>query len=98
MEIHWHNTAWLDVAERERVEASLQHLAEQGHEDLIDMRISSCPSRHQGHTKHEIHITCEARGKEIVVVEAGDQMKKVFHSALGTFKQQVRKMRQRRVG
>jgi ribosome-associated translation inhibitor RaiA len=96
VEIHWHNTSWLEQSEREKVEESLRALADEGPRDLIDVRISSRPSRHLGHARHEVHITCEARGREIVVVEAGDKIKKALHDAIGTFKQQVRKMRDRR--
>lgn len=96
MEIHWHNASWLEQSERQKVEESLRALAEQGPSDLIDVRISGRPSRHPGHSRHEVHITCEARGKEIVVVEAGDKIKKALHDAIGTFKQQVRRMRERR--
>ena len=97
MRIHWHNTHWLDREGRERVEALLFDLAEQGAHDLIDVRITGRPSRHKGHSMHEVHITCDARGKEIVVVETGKKMDKVLHDALGTFKQRVRKMREMRV-
>lgn len=96
MEIHWHNTRWLEPEQKERVEQSLHDLAEQGHSDLIDVRITGRPSRHRGHSRHEIHITCEARGREIVVVEAGRRMDKVLRDAMGTFKRQVRRMRDRR--
>jgi ribosome-associated translation inhibitor RaiA len=97
VEIHWHNATWLKLSEREKVEESIQALAEQGPRDLLDVRITSRPSRHKGHTRHEVHITCEARGKEIVVVESGDLMSKALHDALGSFKLQVRKMRDRRM-
>ena len=98
MEIHWHNTRWLDQEGREKIEASLHDLADQGHHDLIDVKITGRPSRHKGHSMHEIHITCDARGREIVVVETGQKMDKVLHDALGTFKQRVRRMREKRGG
>ncbi len=96
MEIHWHHAKWLDDGQKAEIEERIQDLAEQGQNDLIDVRISGNPSRHKGHTEHEVRITCEARGQEIVATRSGARMDQALHDALESFKQQVRTMRKRR--
>ncbi|MCP4036378.1 MAG: hypothetical protein GY733_05530, partial [bacterium] len=62
----------------------------------IDVRISGNPSKHKGHTEHEVKITCEARGQEIVATCSAVKMDRALHDALESFKKQVRHMRERR--
>jgi ribosome-associated translation inhibitor RaiA len=96
LEIHWHQAKWLEEDQKAEIEERIQDLAEQGHNDLIDVRISGNPSRHKGHTEHEVRITCEARGQEIVATRSGARMDQALHDALESFKQQVRTMRKKR--
>ncbi len=93
MEIHWHHAKFVDDEAKAEIEQRLHALADQGHNDLIDVRISGNPSRHKGHTKHEVKITCDARGHEIVARCSGDRLENALHDALESFKQQVRHMR-----
>ncbi len=96
MEIHWTHTNWLNDGEKKDIEERLQALAAQGHNDLIDVHILGNPSRHRGHSEHEVRITCEARGREIVAVCSRQKMDRALHDALENFKQQVRRMRSKR--
>jgi len=96
MEIHWTHTNWLKDGDKQEIEERLQALAAQGHNDLIDVHILGNPSRHRGHTSHEVRITCEARGREIVAVCTSERMDRALHDALESFKQQVRRMRSKR--
>ncbi len=96
MQIHWHHAKWVDNEEKAEIEARIHDLAEQGHDDLIDVRISGNPSRHRGHTEHEVKITCDARGQEIIATRTAPKMDQALHDALESFKQQVRHMRARR--
>ncbi|MEE8313383.1 MAG: hypothetical protein V3R91_03605, partial [Myxococcota bacterium] len=43
----------------------IRGLAE-GHEDLIDVRIVGQTTRHHRHGGSEVHLSCQARGQEIV--------------------------------
>lgn len=96
MEIHWHHIKFVGDEEKAEIEGRLHELADQGHNDLIDVRISGNPSRHKGHTDHEVKITCDARGQEIVATCTSPKMDQALHDALEKFKQQVRHMRSRR--
>jgi ribosome-associated translation inhibitor RaiA len=96
LQIHWHDMKWVGEEERSEIEGRLFSLADQGHNDLMDVRISGNPSRHKGHTDHEVKITCEARGQEIVATESAPKLEQALHDALEKFKQQVRHMRSRR--
>jgi ribosome-associated translation inhibitor RaiA len=96
LEIHWHQANWLNDGQKEEIEKRVHTLAEQGHNDLIDVRISGNPSRHKGHTENEVRITCEARGQEIVATRSATTMDQALHDALENFKQQVREMRKKR--
>ncbi len=96
MQIHWHHTKWVGDEERAEIEERIHALADQGHNDLLDVRISGNPSRHRGHTEHEVRITCDARGQEIVATRSAPKLERALHDALESFKQQVRHMRSRR--
>lgn len=96
MQIHWHQTKWVSDEQKEQIEERIHALADQGHNDLIDVRISGKPSKHKGHTDHEVKITCEARGQEIVATRSAPKLERALHDALESFKQQVRSMRSKR--
>jgi hypothetical protein len=59
VEIHWVGLGDLDEAERAEIEARLELLAE-GHDDLIDLRITGHKTRHH-HGGQEVRITCRWR-------------------------------------
>lgn len=96
MQIHWHQAKWVGNEQKTQIEERIHALADQGHNDLIDVRISGNPSKHKGHTDHEVRITCEARGQEIVATRTGPKLERALHDALESFKQQVRSMRAKR--
>ena len=96
MQIHWHQMKWVGNEEKSEIEERLHALADQGHNDLMDVRISGNPSRHKGHTDHEVKITCDAQGQEIVATRSAPKIEQALHDALEKFKQQVRHMRSRR--
>lgn len=96
MEVHFAHVPWLSADEREEIQEKLRALAAEGQHDLIDVRILGNPSRHKGHTDHEIRITCEARGKEIVAVQKSHSLNQALHDALESLRQQVRRMRKKR--
>jgi len=96
LQIHWHQTKFVGDEQRAEIEKRIHALADQGHNDLLDVRISGNPSRHRGHTEHEVKITCDARGQEIVARRSAPKMERALHDALENFKQQVRHMRSRR--
>ena len=96
MQIHWHQAKWVNDEHKTQIEERINALADQGHNDLIDVRISGNPSKHKGHTDHEVRITCEARGQEIVATRTGPKLERALHDALESFKQQVRSMRAKR--
>lgn len=96
MQIHWHQTKWVSDEQKAQIEERIHALADQGQNDLIDVRISGNPSRHKGHTDHEVRITCEARGQEIVATRTAPKLERALHDALESFKQQVRAMRSKR--
>jgi len=96
LQIHWHDMKWVGEEERDEIEGRLFDLADQGHNDLLDVRISGNPSRHKGHTDHEVKITCDARGQEIVATVSAPKIEQALHDSLEKFKQQVRHMRSRR--
>lgn len=95
MEIHWRNMDEVDAEEREATERKLQALSD-GHSDLIDLRIAAKPNHHHRHGAQEVHITCQARGKEIVATRTGADLGQALHDALDAFVAEVRRLRDRR--
>jgi cold shock CspA family protein/ribosome-associated translation inhibitor RaiA len=85
----------LGEAERERVEARLELLAE-GHRDLIDLRITGHETRHHQHGGREVRITCQARGREIVVARSRPDLGLALNEALDTFEREVHRLRRKR--
>ncbi|MDJ0848415.1 MAG: cold shock domain-containing protein [Myxococcota bacterium] len=99
MEIHWYGLGELGVEVRADAEARLELLAA-GHSDLIDARIAGRRSGHHRHGDQEIHITCQARGREIVVSRTCPDLGLALNEALDAFEREVQtwreKLRQRR--
>lgn len=95
MEIHWRNMDEIDAEEREATERKLRALSN-GHSDLIDLRIAAKPNHHHRHGGQEVHITCQARGKEIVATRTGADLGQALHDALDAFVAEVRRLRDRR--
>jgi ribosome-associated translation inhibitor RaiA len=95
VEIHWRNMEDVEEAERAAAERKLRALAD-GHSDLIDLRIAAKPNNHHRHGAQEVHITCQARGKEIVASREGADLGQALHDALDAFVSEVRRLRERR--
>lgn len=95
MEIHWRNMDEVAEPEREAAERKLRALAN-GYSDLIDLRIAAKPSNHHRQGGQEVHITCQARGKELVATRTGADLGQALHDALDAFVAEVRRMRDRR--
>lgn len=96
MQIHWCHTDWLSEAERREIEARMSKLADEGRRDLIDVRIVGRESQHHRKTGHEVAITCCARGREIIAVRQGDELRHALQDAFHSFRSQVRGLRDRR--
>jgi ribosome-associated translation inhibitor RaiA len=95
VEIHWRNMDDVAPAQRETVERRLLSLAD-GHTDLIDLRIAAKPNNHHRHGAQEVHITCQARGKELVATRTGADLGQALHDAVDAFVSEVRRLRDRR--
>jgi ribosome-associated translation inhibitor RaiA len=95
MEIHWRNMESVDETERGAAERKLRALAD-GHTDLIDLRIAAKPNHHHRQGAQEVHITCQARGKELVAVRTGADLGQALHDAIDAFVAEVRRLRDRR--
>ncbi len=96
MQIHWCHTDWLTDDERSDLERRMLQLAQEGRDDLIDIRIIGRPSQHHRNKGHEVAITCEARGREIVAVRQSHEIGRALHDAFDAFRSQVRSMRKKR--
>jgi ribosome-associated translation inhibitor RaiA len=81
--------------ERDAAERRLRALAD-GHSDLIDLRIAAKPNNHHRHGAQEVHITCLARGKELVATRTGVDLGQALHDAVDAFVHEVRRLRDRR--
>jgi ribosomal subunit interface protein len=95
VEIHWRNMDEIEVTQREAVERRLTALAD-GHTDLIDLRIVAKPNNHHRHGGQEVHVTCQARGAELVATRTGDDIGKALNEAVDAFVHEVRRLRDRR--
>jgi cold shock CspA family protein/ribosome-associated translation inhibitor RaiA len=95
MEIHWFGLGGLEVAERAEIETRLERLAE-GHDDLIDLRITGRKTRHHRHGSQEVRITCQARGREIVAARTRPDLGLALHEALDVFEREVHRLREKR--
>ena len=95
MEIHWVHAGDLDEEQRQAVEERLRRLARQKG-DLMDVRIMVRSSKHHNHGDEEVRLTCDARGREIVVVRARPEAGLALNEAVDVFEREVRRMRERR--
>jgi len=95
MEIHWKGLDEVSAFEKDRIEERLRSL-EEGHLDLIDVRIAARPTNHHRHGGQEVGITCEARGKQIVASRARADLGLSLNEALDAFEREVRRMREKR--
>ena len=95
MEIHWRNMDEIEAAQRNAVERRLLALAE-GHTDLIDLRIAAKPNNPHRHGGQEVHIACQARGKELVATRTGEDIGQALNEAVDAFVSEVRRLRDRR--
>lgn len=95
MEIHWVHANELDEEQRRSIEERARTLAAQKG-DLMDLRILVRSSNHHQHGGDEVRITCDARGKEIVVVRSAADAGLALNEAMDVFEREVRRMRERR--
>ncbi len=96
MEIHWDHLEKVPAEQRQVIDARIRELAE-GHEDLIDVRIVGKPTRHHRHGGQEVHIACQARGKEIVARRTREDVALALDEVMDAFEREVRKLRDRRL-
>lgn len=95
MQIHWTHPEHLRAEDRSASEARLARLAAD-QSDLIDLRIVVRPTRHHRHGGHEVRITCQARGKEIVATREREDAGLALNEAVDAFEHEVRRLRERR--
>jgi cold shock CspA family protein/ribosome-associated translation inhibitor RaiA len=95
VEIHWVGLSDRDGADQAEIEARLELLAE-GHDDLIDLRITGRKTRHHLHGGHEVRITCQARGSEIVAARTRPDLGLALNEALDAFEREVHRLRGKR--
>jgi ribosome-associated translation inhibitor RaiA len=95
MEIHWSGMGSFGPDEKSAVESRLRRL-EEGHNDLMDLRIMGHESRHHRHGDREVRITCQARGEELVVGRNAAELEIAVNEALDAFERSVRRMREKR--
>jgi cold shock CspA family protein/ribosome-associated translation inhibitor RaiA len=95
MEIHWVHPECFSEQERHLAEGRIQELARE-RTDLIDVRIAARSTLHHRHGAHEVRITCEARGKEIVAARTRSEMSLALDEVLDIFEREVWRMRHRR--
>lgn len=95
MGIHWVGLGDLSEAERAEIEARLDLLAE-GHDDLIDLRITGKKTRHHRHGGQEVRITCQARGREVVAARERPDLGLALNEALDTFEREIHRLREKR--
>jgi cold shock CspA family protein len=60
------------------------------------VRITVRPSGHHRHGGHEVRITCEARGKQIVAARTRPDAGLALNEAMDVFEQELRRLRGRR--
>ncbi len=94
MEIHWYGLGDLSTEERAEAEARLALLAA-GHSDLIDVRVTGRKTGHHRHGGQEIHITCQARGREIVATRTRPDLGLALNEALDAFEREVQEWREK---
>ena len=95
MEIHWNGLDEISTLEKGRIEERIAALAEE-HRDLIDVRIAARTTNHHRHGGQEVHITCEARGQQIVASRMREDLGLSLNEVLDAFEREVRRMREKR--
>jgi cold shock CspA family protein/ribosome-associated translation inhibitor RaiA len=95
MEIHWVHPECFSDGERRLAEDRIRELARE-RTDLIDVRIIARSTLHHRHAGHEVRITYEARGKEIVAARTRADMSLAQDEVLDVFEREVWRMRHRR--
>ena len=95
MEVHWVHPDLFEERDRREAERRIEVLA-QGHSDLIDVRLTARSTGHHRHGDQEVHITAQARGKEIVAKRTRPDAGLALNEALDVFEREVRKLRDRR--
>lgn len=101
MQIHWVDPRAVDELQKTAVEQRIRALAE-GHDDLIDVRVTSHSTRHHKHGAREVKIVAEVRGTQIVAARTGEDAALALDEALDAFERELRNLRdlrrQRRSG
>ena len=95
MQIHWVNPGVFHEEVRNGVEARIRELT-QGHTDIIDVRITARPNGHHRHGGHEVRITCEARGRELVAARSRPDIQLALSETMDVFERELRRLRERR--
>ena len=95
MEIHWVHPECVSAEERRVAEDRIRELG-RDRTDLIDVRIAAKATLHHRHGGHEVRLTCEARGKEIVAARTRPDMSLALDEVLDAFEREVWHMRHRR--
>jgi ribosomal subunit interface protein len=95
LEIHWVHVEGISEQQRLVTEERIRRLGE-GNDDLIDVRIAGRTSGHHRHGDQEIHIACQARGKEIVASRTRADLGLALDEALDAFEREVHELRRRR--
>jgi cold shock CspA family protein/ribosome-associated translation inhibitor RaiA len=95
MELHWLHPDAFSEHERLAAEDRIRKLAAD-HSDLIDVRITARATQHHRLGEREVHIICEARGKQIVANRTRSEAGLALNEALDVFEREVLRMRDRR--
>jgi ribosomal subunit interface protein len=95
MQIHWVDPNAFPEQVRLAAEERIRKLAGE-HTDVIDVRVAARSNGHHRHGGHEVRITCDARGAEIVAARTRPDAGRALDEALDAFEREVRRMRHRR--
>ena len=95
MELHWVHPEVFREQDRNVAEERIAELG-RDHTDLMDVRITGRATPHHRHGEQEVHITCQARGKEIVAARTRSDLGQALNEALDVFEREVWRMRHRR--
>ncbi len=95
MDIQWHVVTQLDADRREAAEARILKLKE-GQKDLIHIVVRVEGSNHHQHGNAEVKIRCQAKGRELIVQEKGEEPEIALTRAVDVFEREVRKLRAKR--
>ena len=93
-EIQWAGLSEFDGNEKDRAEARLERLAD-GHNDLIDLRISGQGTGHHRHGGQRVCITCHAGTHKIVAARTEPDQGLALNEALDVFEREVHRMREK---